>query len=56
MCRVTTWACDDGHGEDTYFEFDSRKEADAHAAKYEDGPEDTCVFRMVATNEWDIPF
>ena len=56
MCRVTTWACDDGHGEDNYFEFNSREEADTYAATYEDVDAETSVFKMVATNDTDIPF
>lgn len=56
MCRVTTWSCDDGHGEDNYFEFNSREEADTYAATYEDVDAETSVFKMVATNDTDIPF
>jgi len=56
MCRVSTMSCDDGYAEDNYFEFNSRDEADAYAATYEDVNAETSVHKIVAPNDTDIPF
>lgn len=56
MLRVTTWNCDDGVGENTYFKFTTRAEAEQASLRYVDGPESTYVFPHEDYDWAEVPF
>ena len=54
--RLTTFSCDDGHGEDNYFEFATREQAESFASTYGDDPTEVAVFATEKVDYPDIPF
>lgn len=54
--RLTTFSCDDGVGENTYFDFPTRAQAERFASTYGDDPIEVAVFATEKVDWPDIPF
>tara|TARA_B100000214_G_scaffold361061_1_gene324062 strand:+ start:405 stop:587 length:183 start_codon:yes stop_codon:yes gene_type:complete len=54
--RLTTFSCDDGHGEDDYHDFATRKQAEAFASRYGDDPIEVAVFAREEIPFEELPF